>query len=695
MNKTENAYKNADKDALADDEKVARDSRNIMNKLTWEKFDHLRDKWLQIPINTPALLTAVIEELFEIVLLQSHFAEVYAEFCSQVAAKFDEEFVASLEAFQESETTKKMTFKRLLLTQCQHQFEAEKKQETEKQIKREDFPEGREGQDAFEIAEKKAWQDSKKAIGNIIFIGELYKKRMLNEGIMHTCVANLIKVAEAKAEPERIECLCKLLATIGQTIDTKKSEKHMKAYFQKIEKLGKDSRLDMRLRFMLTDLIELRDNRWRTRRKEEKAMKISDVHAEIKEEERQAEIDARQLARQNSGRGAAPGRNGPPMGKPRQKMEIAQRGSGMGGMTGPQRRVNADLNKPGAAAAPNVKLGPGGPSMRPGGAAMRPGVPSMRPGGGGPGMRPVAGPGSLRPGAGPAPGERAPLEIKQKSAPSPAPAPAGKPALDKETVDRKVGAMLKEFFTAGEAGLKECCECFEELGTASASLALTALFDAMIDHPVKQEKFAVLVPALLTALYEAKFFARPLLETVVLKAAETVCDLDMDCPGYCVFFAKVVGFSVAKKMLGPQLLTAAWKSEDLIEFYDSREGRDGTGGDGAPGLLGKACLTVIETSSAEELTALLKAGDPDWDVFSLARKGRNEEEAAAAKKKLGETLTGLGLAKFFPSLAMGSYEEPLAAMITGKESLDDIDVAATLAWIQVRGSSLLGSATCP
>ena len=137
-------------------------------------------------------------------------------------------------------------------------------------------------------------------------------------------------------------------------------------------------------------------------------MKISDVHAEIKEEERQAEIEARQLARQNSARGGG-GRTGPPMAaKPRQRMEIAQRGAGMGGMTGPQRRVNADLNKP-AAAAPNVKLGPGAPSMRPGGAAMRPGVPSMRPGGAA--MRPggAPGPGSLRPGSGPAPGERAPV----------------------------------------------------------------------------------------------------------------------------------------------------------------------------------------------------------------------------------------------------------------------------------------------
>ena len=54
-----------------------------------------------------------------------------------------------------------------------------------------------EGQDEFEIAEKKKWKDSKKAVGNIIFIGELYKAGLLNEGIMHTCVQNLLKVANS------------------------------------------------------------------------------------------------------------------------------------------------------------------------------------------------------------------------------------------------------------------------------------------------------------------------------------------------------------------------------------------------------------------------------------------------------------------------------------------------------------------
>ena len=151
-----------------------------------------------------------------------------------------------------------------------------------------------------------------------------------------------------------------------------------------------------------------------------------------------------------------------------------------------------------------------------------------------------------------------PAVQKKSEAAPPAPAP------DKETVDHKVGATMKDYFDAGEAGCKECCECFQELGAASAPLALTALLNATIDQPVKQKKFATLVLALLGALSESKFFSRPALETVVLKCAETVGVVDMDCPGYCAFFANVVGVCVAKKMLGPNVLTAACERKALF-----------------------------------------------------------------------------------------------------------------------------------
>ena len=47
------------------------------------------------------------------------------------------------------------------------------------------------------------------------FIGELYKQRMLLESIMHECVVKLLRANDQ----DSLECLCRLLATIGKDID--------------------------------------------------------------------------------------------------------------------------------------------------------------------------------------------------------------------------------------------------------------------------------------------------------------------------------------------------------------------------------------------------------------------------------------------------------------------------------------------
>ena len=119
---------------------------------------------------------------------------------------------------------------------------------------------------------------------------------------MHTCVQNLLKVANSKAEPERVECLCKLMATIGSKMDNKRNEKHMKQYFLAIKSLSRDSRLDMRLKFMLQDLEELRGSRWRERRKTEKESNIRLIEQESEEEllDRQEKIDLHRCGRRRA-----------------------------------------------------------------------------------------------------------------------------------------------------------------------------------------------------------------------------------------------------------------------------------------------------------------------------------------------------------------------------------------------------------
>jgi len=54
-----------------------------------------------------------------------------------------------------------------------------------------------------------------KAVGNIRFIGELYKLRMLTAQIMFSCVGHLLSLNTEEA----LECLCKLLTTIGLNLE--------------------------------------------------------------------------------------------------------------------------------------------------------------------------------------------------------------------------------------------------------------------------------------------------------------------------------------------------------------------------------------------------------------------------------------------------------------------------------------------
>lgn len=55
----------------------------------------------------------------------------------------------------------------------------------------------------------------KRSVGNIRFIGELYKLRMLTSPIMMRIIGTLLE----RGDEESLECLCKLLTTIGKILE--------------------------------------------------------------------------------------------------------------------------------------------------------------------------------------------------------------------------------------------------------------------------------------------------------------------------------------------------------------------------------------------------------------------------------------------------------------------------------------------
>ncbi|KAJ1693865.1 hypothetical protein LUZ63_010563 [Rhynchospora breviuscula] len=278
------------------EEAKQRQLKSILNKLTPQNFDKLFEQVKEVNIDSPDTLAGVISQIFDKALMEPTFCEMYATFCSRLATALPDFIIDN----------KKITFRVLLLNKCQEEFERGEREEAEAD-KTEEEGEVKQTQ---EQREEKRVKARRRMLGNIRLIGELYKKRMLTERIMHECIKKLLGPSQNPDE-EDIEALCKLMSTIGEMIDHPKAKEHMDAYFDIMGKLSTNQRYSSRVRFMLKDAIDLRKNKWQQRRKVEGPKKIEEVHRDAAQE-RQAQ--ATRLARGGPVMNNPPMRRGPQMG---------------------------------------------------------------------------------------------------------------------------------------------------------------------------------------------------------------------------------------------------------------------------------------------------------------------------------------------------------------------------------------------
>ncbi|AEE80027.1 eukaryotic translation initiation factor 4G [Arabidopsis thaliana] len=267
MHKAERKYQVG---TIADEEQAKqRQLKSILNKLTPQNFEKLFEQVKSVNIDNAVTLSGVISQIFDKALMEPTFCEMYADFCFHLSG--------ALPDFNEN--GEKITFKRLLLNKCQEEFErGEKEEEEASRVAEEGQVEQTE-----EEREEKRLQVRRRMLGNIRLIGELYKKRMLTEKIMHACIQKLLGYNQDPHE-ENIEALCKLMSTIGVMIDHNKAKFQMDGYFEKMKMLSCKQELSSRVRFMLINAIDLRKNKWQERMKVEGPKKIEEVHRDAAQE---------------------------------------------------------------------------------------------------------------------------------------------------------------------------------------------------------------------------------------------------------------------------------------------------------------------------------------------------------------------------------------------------------------------------
>ncbi|TWW75107.1 Eukaryotic translation initiation factor 4 gamma 1 [Takifugu flavidus] len=231
-------------------EKVIRTFRGILNKLTPDRFESLMNQVDELDINDEETLNAVVE----LIVNKAVRAELQRNL--RVSSKTSDDFVY---------------FNKLLLTRCRLEFKNHgllTEQENDVSVAQEDL-------------EQIRHKTRVRLLGTVRFIGELFKLKMIVVGIIHTCVDKLL---QDECE-ESLECLSKLLTTVGKDLDTESERPKLDSHCGNIRRLLKEQKMSSRIKFMLQDVLALGENNWVPRRNDQGPKTIQQLHQEVKQAE--------------------------------------------------------------------------------------------------------------------------------------------------------------------------------------------------------------------------------------------------------------------------------------------------------------------------------------------------------------------------------------------------------------------------
>uniref|UniRef100_A0A8C7ZWB4 Eukaryotic translation initiation factor 4 gamma, 1a n=1 Tax=Oryzias sinensis TaxID=183150 RepID=A0A8C7ZWB4_9TELE len=258
--------------------------RSILNKLTPQKFQELMKQVSELAIDTEERLKGAIDLIFEKAISEPNFSVAYANMCR---------CLMGLKVPTPDKPGNFVNFRKLLLNRCQKEFEKDQDDDEifERKQKELDASKDDEERERLRVELEEAKDKARRrSLGNIKFIGELFKLKMLTEAIMHDCVVKLLK----NHDEESLECLCRLLSTIGKDLDFEKAKPRMDQYFTQMDKIIKEKKTSSRIRFMLQDVLDLRRNNWVPRRGDLGPKTIDQIHKEAEMEEHREQIKVQQ-----------------------------------------------------------------------------------------------------------------------------------------------------------------------------------------------------------------------------------------------------------------------------------------------------------------------------------------------------------------------------------------------------------------
>lgn len=179
-------------------------------------------------------------------MIMDPYSESYAQLCAGIAEKTPE--------FKDGAKT--INFRRILLTKCYEALIEEPSEHPEQ-------PQSNKQSSAYSSASSSpgtqhSWR-RRCMLHNVSLIGELFRRQLLTENVMHVCVAMMLD-DDVKPDAEIIEAACQLLSLVGDLLDgsSPASRRTMDEYFEALRRLHNHAKLPSSISERITEVRAIR-----------------------------------------------------------------------------------------------------------------------------------------------------------------------------------------------------------------------------------------------------------------------------------------------------------------------------------------------------------------------------------------------------------------------------------------------------
>ena len=273
------------------DDPTKRNLRGYLNMLTKDNYEETKSQILSVIKDNVDYQVKFLDVLFQKAVLERAYVELYAKLCKELDKELPQKNKPKEGKEGEKKTKSTSVMRAKLLDKCREIFQIKNNEKFDEYIKEKD-PIEREN------------KLKKFILGNVYFITELIKIKILSKKIAPVCIKNLFERYESLKSDEKlklinIEAIVIFTDQFGSLVHSQEKKidsKDAKAFkesiddiFQKLDKVKDETGLPGYIKYKIINLIEKRKNNYQRTKYEEYMIAKSKKEVE-KEIENQDQI---------------------------------------------------------------------------------------------------------------------------------------------------------------------------------------------------------------------------------------------------------------------------------------------------------------------------------------------------------------------------------------------------------------------